>query len=416
LLSLYTPTNSTAFLEEAWQSLKDQDADFEWIIVPNGNCQSLPQTLLADSRVHAFPATHLTGRIGALKKFAVKHAQGDVFIEFDHDDLLMPNALKRIADSVDATKPQFLFSDFAAFEDAFKPFLYDKNYGWQTYPVTYNGRELIAHRQFDIDPVALSSLHFSPNHVRVWTRAAYELAGHYSEAYDIADDYELMLRTYLTGAEFIHIPECLYLQRMHRHSASAAKNAQIQSIQQELSNQNAYHVLDEWRRRNDLPAFALSVSASTESRYPVLTPLADTVRHETGVRFQGLSDLPDNSVGRLEVRHLLPYLPPNLVLPFFEECHRVLAAGGWLCCQAPSTDGRAAFTNPLYRTFWNETTFWTFTKTKFAALAGGHNARFYAVREWTAWPMWEHRAEQYAEVCVDLVALKGQTQPGWTGI
>jgi len=427
-ISIYTPTHTTAFLPQAWESLRNQqgDIDYEWILVPNGDCSSLPAELLADRHVRVFPALGLTGRVGALKQFAVQHASGELLVELDHDDLLAPTTLATLQAQADVSKAQFLYSDFASFEGEFKPFQYPAEYGWEQYPVSLAGRQLQASRAFEPCPVSLGWLPFAPNHVRAWTRKAYDRAGGYSEQYDIVDDYDLMLRTYLSGAEFIHIPECLYFYREHRGGASKQRNAQVQELQQKLSDQNIDAVLEEWRDRQKLPAYELSISAGTESQFPVLTPLAKATRMEPlqgeagkqnkTFHFDGLSDLADSSVGRLDINHLLPYLPPSLIVPLFEECYRVLAPRGWLRCRAPSTDGRAAFTNPLYRSFWNETTFWTFTKRKFAAMAGNQMARFYAARSWTAYPTWEHIAEQYAVACVDMVALKGQKQPGWIDI
>lgn len=420
LISVYTPTHAAGFLSQAWESLRQQQGEpnYEWIIVPNGDCGSLPAELLADRHVRVFPATHLTGRIGALKQFALQHAQGDLFVELDHDDVLAPTALQKLAKAADVSKPQFLFSDFAAFEGEFKPYKYDVSYGWETYPVHLSGRELLAFRAFEACPVSLGHLQFSPNHVRAWTRPAYASAGGYSDKFDIADDYDLMLRTWLAGVEFLHIPECLYLYRVDDHSTSGkfGQNAKIQELQHELSLKHSDAVLEEWCRRKKLSACELSISTNTAGKLPVLSPLTNVERKDGRLHFTELSDLPDNSHGQIDINHLLPYLPSQLIVPFFDECYRVLAPGGWLRCRVPSTEGKAAFTNPLYRSYWNETTFWTFTKKQFAELAGNRNSRFYTARSWTALPKWEHTDETYPLACVDLVALKGQKQPGRLGI
>jgi hypothetical protein len=134
--------------------------------------------------------------------------------------------------------------------------------------------------------------------------------------------------------------------------------------------------------------------------------------NSTTYHFAQLSDLPEASVGVLICRHILPYLERGLIIPFFEACYRALAPGGWMRCTVPSTSGRAAFSNPIYRSYWNQSTFQTFCNALQADLAGGHNCRFQYVRAWETWESPEdYQAKMFLD-CVDLVALKGQKQPG----
>ena len=48
------------------------------------------------------------------------------------------------------------------------------------------------------------------------------------------------------------------------------------------------------------------------------------------------------------------------------EIHRVLAPGGMLISETPSTDGPGAFANPLAKSFWNELSFKYWTQEKYA--------------------------------------------------
>lgn len=430
LISVYTPLNSTRWIERAWKSLKSQKfQDFEWILVPNGKCQTLPDDILTDPRVRIFAAEDLTGNIGALKKFAVAHAAGDLLVELDYDDELTPDALQALADKVDVTQSQFLFSDFAAVKEGYTPHLYSKDFGWESYPFHYAGRQLMAMRSFDACPVSLGYLPFSPNHVRAFTRKAYSLCGGYDDKLLLADDYDLMVKMYLTRTEFIRIPQCLYIYHLHEANTSTDKSRieQIMRAQSKIANKANEAMVNEWCRRNSLPSYELSVAASTESPFPVITPLAnlswafggETAHKTVAVQkpvFQGLSDKADNSVGQLCVYHLLPYLDRSLILPFFRECYRVLAPGGWMRCRIPSTAGNAAYTNPAYLSHWNKTTFWSFTRSHYADLAGVSDIRFYEARSWDFFPSEQHEDVNMLYTQSDLVALKGQRQPGWAGI
>ena len=48
-----------------------------------------------------------------------------------------------------------------------------------------------------------------------------------------------------------------------------------------------------------------------------------------------------------------------------KEIYRCLADYGWAIIDVPSTDGRAAFQDPLVASFWNTNSFWYYTKSDF---------------------------------------------------
>jgi glycosyltransferase involved in cell wall biosynthesis len=426
LISVYTPVNSTRWIDRTWKSLKSQKfQDFEWVLVTNGKCQTLPDDILDDPRVRVFAAEDMTGNIGALKRFAVSHTAGELLVELDHDDEFTPDTLQVLYDKADLTQAQFLFSDFAAVKEGYTPHVYSKDYNWESYPFPYAGRQLLAMRSFDVCPVSLGYLPFSPNHVRAFTRKAYNLCGGYDDKLLVADDYDLMVKMYLARTEFIRIPQCLYIYHLHESNTSTddVKLKAILRAQAKISNTSNEAMVNEWCRRNNLPSYELSVSATTESPFPVLTPLAklkydfvDGGEKSLKPIFPMLSDKADNSVGQLCVYHLLPFLNRGLILPFFRECYRILAPGGWMRCRVPSTAGNAAFTNPAYLSYWNKTTFWSFTRRSYADLAGVQDIRFYEARSWDFYPSEKHESVEMLYTQSDLVALKGQRQPGWSGI
>lgn len=426
-VSVYTPTHSLEHLTRAWQSLQAQTCqDFEWILVPNGPVFVIPPgeyPWIFDERVKIFPASILTGKIGALKGYAVAHARSNLFVELDHDDELYPRALQTLLDAADTAKPQFLFSDFASVTDQpapYTPYTYSPDFGWETYPTHWNGYTLAATRSFAACPVSLGYLPFAPNHVRAITRVAYEACGGYDAKLLVADDFGLMTQAYLHGADFIRVPECLYIYHLHAENTSTheVKQNDIQLAQQEIANDNNTKLVDEWCRRNGLDSYELSVSEDTESPYPVLNPLSEVVSlgGQSETRFSELSQLADNSVGQLVLNHLLPFLGRELIVPCFAECFRVLAPGGWMRCQYPSTGGRGAWLNPHYLSHWNPATFWSFTRRKYAERVFRGPMRFYEARSWEFFPTDEYKSANILMGQTDLVALKGQRQPGWVDI
>jgi len=420
-ISVYTPVHNSRWIERAWKSLQSQKfTNFEWVLVPNGDCRTLPDSLLSDPRIRVFAAHDLTGNIGALKKFAVSHATADILVELDHDDELTPDALLAISREADPTKAEFLYSDFAAVEEGYKPFKYSADYNWTTYTFYYQGHQLLASKAFDACPVSLGYLPFAPNHVRAFTRKAYEVCGGYDDKLLVADDYDLMVKMYINQVEFKRIESCLYIYHLHSNNTStnADRQATIERTHLRISHARNTELVSEWVRRQKLLTFELSVMDIANSPRIIVNPLKTLSLSGEDRRpvFHGLSDMADNSVGELVVSNLLPYLDRTLILPFFQECYRILAPGGWMRCQFPSTDGRAAYTNPLYLSHWNTTTLWTFTRRAYADMAGVSGVRFYEARAWDYYPTAEHETAKMLYAQVDLVALKGQRQPGWAGI
>tara|TARA_Y100000361_G_scaffold85200_1_gene75642 strand:- start:1070 stop:1564 length:495 start_codon:yes stop_codon:yes gene_type:complete len=62
-----------------------------------------------------------------------------------------------------------------------------------------------------------------------------------------------------------------------------------------------------------------------------------------------------DSVGLFLAKNALEYL--NDPLHSMKEIHRCLKPNGYALIQVPSTDGRAAFENPLYKSYWNINSF-----------------------------------------------------------
>jgi hypothetical protein len=77
-----------------------------------------------------------------------------------------------------------------------------------------------------------------PNHARAWTRQAYAAAGGYSTLH-VADDYELMVRLFLT-TRFVHVPRLCYIQFYNTESignAQKIRNKEIQRVVRFVSGQ-----------------------------------------------------------------------------------------------------------------------------------------------------------------------------------
>ena len=94
--------------------------------------------------------------------------------------------------------------------------------------------------------------------------------------------------------------------------------------------------------------------------------------------------LPDNSVGVINASHVIEHLRD----PFktMSEIHRVLAHGGWVFIEVPSTDGRGAFQDPTHVSFWNENSFMYYTDSNLAYFIRNNKVRFQPYRCETHYP------------------------------
>ena len=63
-----------------------------------------------------------------------------------------------------------------------------------------------------------------PNHFRCWERNFYFSIGGHNQTQRIADDYELIVRSFL-NTRFTHIPVCCYAQRFDGNNSQYKKNS-----------------------------------------------------------------------------------------------------------------------------------------------------------------------------------------------
>jgi hypothetical protein len=409
--SVFTPSHRPDYLAQGYRALARQSVrDFEWVIVPNGPNAAIPEEVLRDPRVKVAPAPPgIDGKIGALKRFACASCTGDVLIELDHDDLLAEQALDRILGAV-RDGAGFVYSDFANFHPDGTCQVYDAGFGWTRREETIDGRPYQVMEAFECNARSLAEIFFAPNHVRAWTRAAYEAAGGHDASLEVCDDHDLLCRTYLAGVAMRRVPECLYLYRLQEGERNSylEHNALIQKMQQDVGNRYFYRLVDEWCRREGLPRWDLGGRIGCPEGYQSIDLLdADLVHDVT----QGLP-FEDSSVGVLRAYDFLEHVPPARVVAVMNEIHRVLVPGGWLLSRTPSTDGRGAFQDPTHVSFWNENSFWYYTKKDLARFVHGITCRFQGTRVWTEFPTDWHRQHHIPYVYADLCALKGQRQPG----
>jgi hypothetical protein len=142
-------------------------------------------------------------------------AYQDVLVEMDHDDYLTPDAVDLMVEAFQKYPDcKFVYSDFAEIDENHNSLTYGDsfsfNYGSYR-DEEYNGRVYKTVNTSGINPKTIRHIVGVPNHFRAWRRDHYHAIGGHNRGLTIADDYELVVRSFLTS-RFVRIPKCCYIQ------------------------------------------------------------------------------------------------------------------------------------------------------------------------------------------------------------
>jgi hypothetical protein len=404
-VSVFTPSHRPTYLTEAFASLRGQTfQDWEWVVLLNGGARWSPPE--ADPRVRIITDDQADG-VGAAKRRACAEAAGDLLVELDHDDLLASHALQAIVKARESNPAVTLFYSHAAqilADGGRDDSRFDAGFGWVYREAVVDGRDVQHPVALAATPHNVSYIWFAPNHVRAFPRAAYEKAGGYDEKRKVLDDQDLMCRLYRLG-EFHLIDDCLYLQRMHAANTQrdAETNAFIQAETVALYDRYIEGNAVAWAARTNLLALDLGSAHNKPDGY-----LGVDQRPGPGVdivaRLPGRLGLPDGSVGVIRAVDFLEHVADKVAL--INEIYRLLAPGGLLLSQTPSTDGRGAFQDPTHVAFYNENSFWYYTEARYRNFVPQITARFQSSRLVTTFPTQWHARHNIPYVTANLIALK----------
>jgi len=409
MISVFTPSHNTKWLDECHKSLCEQTyTDWEWVVLLNGKAKNWSPNE-KDSRVRvAFAKPQLGENIGSLKRAAVELCEGNIFVELDHDDILLPTALEEINKALDNTEYGFAFSDFAQIKEDGSPDTSEFNnaYGW-TYYDDENGYHVC--ESMDIHPHNNAYIWFAPNHVRSFTREAYEKTTGYDPSLDILDDQDIVGKLYLV-TKFYHIKKNLYLQRIHGANTQTRedKNARIQSGTVTQYDNTIQKFMLKWAKDNSLLALDLGAAHNPAPGY--LTIDMHSPADYIGDIFEVLESFEDNSVGIIRAVDFFEHIPDKVRL--WNEMYRVLAHGGMIVSLTPSTDGRGAYQDPTHNSFYNENSFWYFAYQEHRKYVPELKMDFHISRLVTYFPSEFNRIHNIPYVCANLIAKKESSKFG----
>jgi O-antigen biosynthesis protein len=253
LVSVFTASyRSKDKIQRPYRSLLNQTyQNWEWVIVDDSGDEDetynkflLP---LEDSRVRRYRQDSRNGYIGAIKRYAAGLCTGEILVEVDHDDDLTPDCIEKIVIAFQK-HPECGFA-YGENAEVYVGSNWAHWYGWDCgfgYSLYYRvwvhemNRWQNVMKQTTINGITVRHLVGLPNHPRAWTRECYHLIGGHREELLVSDDYDMLVRTFLS-TKYVAIPHLLYIQYRNENGDNSTfqRNQQIQILCREL--ESYYH-------------------------------------------------------------------------------------------------------------------------------------------------------------------------------
>lgn len=239
LISFFSPIFNTGDkLWRTYQSLQNQTYNnWEWVLVNDSTdggktCRIAEEIATLDYRVKVYDFRKKSGGvIGESKYRAACLCDGEYLVELDHDDYLLPEAAYWAVEAFNKyPDAKFVYSDCAEIYEDHSCITYCEGFcfGYGSYrKEMYNGIEYDVMNTANINPKTIRHIVGVPNHFRCWDRKFYHSIGGHNRRLTIADDYELIVRTFLK-TRMVRIPKLLYLQYYHNNNTQNQTRADIQ--------------------------------------------------------------------------------------------------------------------------------------------------------------------------------------------
>lgn len=344
-VSIFTPTHNSKYLMDAYNSIKDQPF-YEWVILYNNGAQEIK---IEDSRIKHIHTNINVDAVGIYKKMACDACDGDILLELDHDDLLMPSAIVEVIEAFKNESIGFVYSNSIHVNMNWQsPEKFNPRHGWKYRSVKVGGYNLDEAISFKPTPASVSRIWYAPDHLRAFRKDVYEKVGGYNTKLKILDDQDLMCRLYLES-EFYHIDKPLYVYRIHGENAWLKYNKEIQDGVYPLYDQYIEAMALKWAY--GLRKLDLGGRIAHDNRYESV----DIKDADINTDLNQAWPFEDSSVGVVRAYDIFEHLKNPIHV--MKELSRVLVPGGYAFIQVPSTDGRGAFQDPSHISFWNENSF-----------------------------------------------------------
>jgi len=239
LVSFFTPIYNTG--EKLWcafESIRRQTyTNWEWVLVNDSTDNGLTYNIAEqirkiDPRVKLYDFKEKSGGIvGEAKYRAASLCRGKWIMEMDHDDYLTHDAAWWMVKAfIDYPDCKFVYSDCVEVFESGECINYGEgfSFGYGSYrDEEYDGKVYKVINTSNINPKTIRHIVGVPNHFRAWERKFYHQIGGHNRRLTIADDYELIIRTFLE-TKMVRIPKLLYIQYYHSNNTQNRTRSDIQ--------------------------------------------------------------------------------------------------------------------------------------------------------------------------------------------
>ena len=239
LISFFTPIYNTGEkLYRTYQSVKSQNyTNWEWVLVNDstdgGKTLKIAEDIAkSDCRVKVYDFKKKSGGIvGESKYRAASLSNGKYIMELDHDDYILPDAGRLMVEAFQYyPDAKFVYSDCAEIDENHNSLTYGGvfSFGYGSYrEEVFDNRTYTSMNTANINPKTIRHIVGVPNHFRAWEKSFYHSIGGHNRRLTIADDYELIVRTFL-NTRMVKIPKMLYLQFYHSSNTQDLTRKDIQ--------------------------------------------------------------------------------------------------------------------------------------------------------------------------------------------
>lgn len=250
IVSVFTPIYNTGEkILRTYKSLLSQTfTDWEWVVVNDSDNLETLKILekIKDPRVKIYDFQKKSGgNIGEAKYRACALSRGKYLVELDHDDYLLPHALHDVVNGFEKYPDAgFLYTDCVEVDEQLQSLTYGETFafGYGSYrKETHLGIEFLVADTPNINPVTIRHIVSVPNHLRAWRRNVYFQIGGHNRRLAIADDYELIVRTFLV-TKIVKIEKACYLQYHHGNNTQISTRGDIQRRVRTVSNFYNEHI------------------------------------------------------------------------------------------------------------------------------------------------------------------------------
>lgn len=249
LISVFTSSyNIKSGIYETYESLRRQTySNWEWVIVDDSDDDGETLKVIRsisdnDYRVKTYSFDIKSGGcIGESKYRAAMLCSGEYLVELDHDDILTEDCLELIVRAFEENPEYgFVSSDVTEVDENGNSLVYPNGFSFgysHHYNYYYDDKLYIPYTSPELNPQTIRHIVGVPNHVRAWRSNLYRYIGGHNRKMRIADDYELIIRTFL-NTKFMRIPKMLYIQKMNgKNSQDSSDNRKdIQIRVREIAN------------------------------------------------------------------------------------------------------------------------------------------------------------------------------------